>query len=157
MSYKSRTQLTKEIELPSGAKVTIQSWRKGATDALRNIMLNGGKQESTLSVEDDAEEVKTATVSQRINTGAYTTAVILHGVAVNPATGVPLWDLDDEDGSILPLNKHTVEEILNEPDSDFLVKAIKMLNRGADKSGTGQSEPHPLHLANTRPKTAARA
>lgn len=97
-------------------------------DYVRAALL-GGRKTKGQYVQEDGGKGKT-TLDQVMDDSSYTDALL--------ARGIKSWDLDGEDGKVLPISEQTVR-ILSGPDSKKLIKAIKDLNEPAskaDKSGS---------------------
>lgn len=152
MSYKSKTSVTKVIALPSGYEATIQALRKGDKEYLRSILLGSAKEHGSLTTVDDKT---TQVIEQEMDSAAYTTAIIQRGVAVDPVSHIPLWTLDGEDGSILPLTAAVINDLDGE-DADTLIKAIVKFSEAPDKSGTGTSQSPALDHADSEPEAGPR-
>lgn len=123
MGYASKVRaITERVELSNGYSANIGLLSKQDNDACRAALLGGSKTTGKYEAEDN--KPGRTTVDQSLDDAAYVRALL--------ARGIKSWDLDDDNGQILPVNEQTVE-ILSGPDSDALVKAIKALNGGISK------------------------
>jgi hypothetical protein len=147
VSYKSKTAVSEVVALPSGYSATIHALRKADNDALQTILLGSAKQRGTTTIAGNSQST---VIDQETDSAAYTTAVILKGVSTDER-GQPLWDLDEEDGSISPLTAATVAA-LTSADANTLVKAITALSEPPDKSGTSARQS--LTLVDPTPQPA---
>lgn len=145
--YKSRNSLEKRVELSGGYHAIIQKLSAPDFKVLQDIALGDAKaKQRSTSTGDDEESVQTETLVEiDLKSGTYTDELIVRGVKS--------WDIDDEDGTILPVRKGL--DVLYNDDYSLLVKEIKALSRppsaGEKKAGTNDLSPSSRALPATTP------
>ena len=133
MGYEEVTEIVQVVELSKGYHATIHVMRSEDSLELQAILLGARKQRQEIVRNGDKDPVMTSV--QEVNSEGFQIETIKRGVAKDPETGTPLWNLDDKHGQVWPLEAPYIKK-LTKPDFETLFAAIQKHNEAPDKSGT---------------------
>jgi hypothetical protein len=109
MGYLTKTRTYQTVQLSGGYTATVQKLSKLQQD--QHMEATPG--EAARIVTDGA-----------LDNAGYTTSLLLAGIVE--------WNLDDEAGTILPMTRDVIENVLTAQDAATLVVAINALAGGLD-------------------------